>query len=945
MGKFRKNKWFALLLAVIMSALAVTGCGSASGTVSVSEDKEFDEINVGEIYYREVDEGHIAQTEDGLEYADNEILIVAADGTSKSEIEDLAAEYDAELVGYIEQTGDCQLLLSEPYTIDELDEIRAELESEEIVEGSSVNGIAEYSGDAVTEEQYGFYYGEKWQSDLQDPDDGKGKSWGLEVINTFYAWGQLAGSEYTEPVKLGLIDIGFDTDHEDLDFAETFYNDDFDPDVQESHGTHVAGIMAAGSSDSTGICGVYPYGDGNLYGVADGGSTEYGGISASEENGTFWTSVISQKTAYAELILRNVKVINQSQGFNVYINEFDGKDYDGVLEYWNTHDFSAEEALAAELGDFLNRLLQKGYDFVIVSSSGNDSDDSIGHLESRYNSWINMIDENDYPDVYNRIIVVGAVNRDMEICGYSNGGERVDIYAPGGEPVLFFESGNMIYSTVAENDYGYMAGTSMASPHVAGVAACVWAANNDLTGDQVKSIICSSISDNCTWCRMTDAGKAVHRAITLISGEESEDEDEGGEDKQETETEKYGGIMGWVANRYYEDIKVEGASVTAVNTVTGKTDTTITDSDGHFEFILEEGEYTLHVEAENYFDFDWPDDTVFETAAIEVKSEEITYPDEWILMKPEKISEINYYDSDGKMLFSEKYAYYDDLRLCSTTMYSVSYYSGDEGYLSEEYTYLYLYDDNGELSDTVFGSLTISDWYDENTGELILGYDYDADGNYVRSSVYPEKESIEQEKFGVDPSKTEVIYDRYPRVSMDSYSGCAEKYLEEIFDGGEPTDQTFCRLIYVNDDLVPELWIDYGYGYAGAEIYTYSENDEGYGSTDRIYLSHGTAQWIEGGNLLYVSGGHMGYYYDSIFYINNDGKFEIISSGEYELMMDEGDDDIYLHTWDGLAVTEDTYLQKLDEAFNSAKAEDICQNIYTYEQCRLLLEYFGGFKR
>ena len=48
---------------------------------------------------------------------------------------------------------------------------------------------------------------------------------------------------------------------------------------EKDHGTHVAGIMAAKTGDSTGICGVYPYGDGNLYGVSYGN-----GISESNQN-------------------------------------------------------------------------------------------------------------------------------------------------------------------------------------------------------------------------------------------------------------------------------------------------------------------------------------------------------------------------------------------------------------------------------------------------------------------------------------------------------------------------------------------------------------------------------------------------------------------------------------------------------------------------------------
>ena len=51
------------------------------------------------------------------------------------------------------------------------------------------------------------------------------------------------------------------------------------------------------------------------------------------------------------------------------------------------------------------------------------------------------------------------------------------------------------------------------------------------------------------------------------------------------------------------------------------------------------------------------------------------------------------------------------------------------------------------------GSLTIADNYNDETGEFVLDYDYDADGNSTPLIIYPKEESIEQEKFHVDPSR------------------------------------------------------------------------------------------------------------------------------------------------------------------------------------------------
>ncbi len=943
-----RKKYLTLLGIFILAAVIISGCGSSKEPVQDTDLTESEEIDVGEIYFHEVDEEHISSTESGLMYADNEILITAAGGTTKSQMEELAEQYGAEIVGYIEQTGDYQLLFPDTsYTKDELDELRAELEKEEIIEGSSVNGIALISYDEVVVKALDdLYYGSEWEDDLQDHEDGEGKSWGIEVINTISAWDELSRNEYTNPVKVGLIDNGFDTDHEDLNFAEVLYNDEFD--YKSSHGNHVAGIMAASTSDDKGICGVYPYGDGNLYGVRDGCESYAGfGVSADEENGTYYTSVISQKIAYAELILRGVKVINQSMGFN-YQSNYEKKsllsssvDYEALLDFWETNDFSDYETMAAELGGFLNRLLEKGYDFVIVGSAGNDSDPSIGHLNSRYNSWLGMIDQDEYPDVYNRIIIVGAVNSDLEIASYSNGGERTDIYAPGGEISDDSGSGNMIYSATLSDEYGYKAGTSMAAPHVAGVAACVWAADNDLTGEEVKSYVCSSVSDRCASCKMVDAAAAVQKAVDRKNTAESEnDENAAGVETETSEQEvKYAAIMGWVAGSCFGNEKVEGAAVTAVNIITGKTETAVTDSDGHFELLVPEGKYSLYTEAEGYYDCVWTNDDG-SSVIIEAENEDIIYLDDWILIEPRVVSCRNYYDSDGNRKYYESYAYYDNGLLCSSTLYSVKYYSDDEYGVSGEYTFLYLYDEEGDLTQVVFGPLTISDWYDEYTGELILGYEYDDEGNYTKITIYPWEESIEQEKYGVDSSKTEEVFDKFQMITSDAGSGWADTYLRDIFADDAYTDATCCRLIYINNDDIPEIWMDYGYGYAGAEIYTYAEKDR---TTDFIYVSQGTASWIEKGNILHTEGGHMGYYYDYVYEINDNGLFTLLGAGNYEIIfageMDEGvEGEIYLYSWNGDDVTKEEYEQKLGDAFDSEKAEDIYQNIYTYEQCRLLLE-------
>ncbi|MCD8130154.1 MAG: carboxypeptidase-like regulatory domain-containing protein [Lachnospiraceae bacterium] len=401
---------------------------------------------------------------------------------------------------------------------------------------------------------------------------------------------------------------------------------------------------------------------------------------------------------------------------------------------------------------------------------------------------------------------------------------------------------------------------------------------------------------------------------------------------------EYGGILGWVVNVENEDEKIEGAEVTAVSTATGETETITTDSSGYFELILAEGKYTLTVTTQGYEDYIWPDGNDFQNPVV-VTNEGVNYLDDWIKMTPVKMSRKNYYDSEGTLVYYEVYAYYDNGLLCSSTLYQVYYSSFSEGYYSSgEYTFLYLYDEDWNMTDIVLDALTISDWFDESTGEIILGYEYDAEGKSTKIFIYPETESIEQEKFGVDSSKTEEIYEDYPVVTTEVSSGWAAAYLKDIFAGDEPTDMTECRLIYVNDDMVPEIWMDYGYGYAGAEVYTQNGN-----STDCVYFDHGYAEWIEKENLLWTGGGSMDEYYDNVYQIQ-DGEFVSIGSGVYgaadnaNVQYDEQGYPLYDYYWNGVEVTEEEYEGALSSVFDETKAESSYQNIYTYKQCKLLLQ-------
>ena len=84
-----------------------------------------------------------------------------------------------------------------------------------------------------------------------------------------------------------------------------------------------------------------------------------------------------------------------------------------------------------------------------------------------------------YPAAYEWVIAVAASTSGNTRASYSSTGPAVELIAPG--------SG--ILSTVPGNGYGTKSGTSMASPHVAGVAALAWAANSTLTNVKIRTTL------------------------------------------------------------------------------------------------------------------------------------------------------------------------------------------------------------------------------------------------------------------------------------------------------------------------------------------------------------------------------------------------------------------------------------------------------------------------
>ncbi|TDT46289.1 subtilase family protein [Maribacter spongiicola] len=207
----------------------------------------------------------------------------------------------------------------------------------------------------------------------------------------------------------------------------------------ESHGTHVAGIIAAERNNGKGVNGV-------------ANNVAIMSIRA-VPNGDEYDKDIARGIRYA--VDNGARVINGSFG----------KSFSPKAEWVN---------------DALKYAAKKNVLF--VHAAGNDGAD----LDDPTNPNFPNDQITNGPEFADNVITVGALNPKYGsemVASYSNYGKiNVDIFAPGTD----------IYSTYPNNEYEYSPGTSMASPGVAGIAALVISQYPNLTAAQVKKIILQS---------------------------------------------------------------------------------------------------------------------------------------------------------------------------------------------------------------------------------------------------------------------------------------------------------------------------------------------------------------------------------------------------------------------------------------------------------------------
>lgn len=475
------------------------------GNDDITDPGDVDDVDIGEIYFKDFTEEDIATDEEsGTRYIRNQLLVSGFIGVEKSIFEEIFDEIGATIVGYIEFSNDYQIEFVEDKTYEELIDLSEYLNSFSFVWDVTLNQVYDNevnvtSNDTLyndnrtcevaTEDGKGSlsYNG---QSDSWSQSSPSNDVWGLVALHVPEAWNH---SSSFSPVKVGVYDNYF-ARHDDLNYCE-IKGPSMDTSVYDfGHGTHVAGILAATHNNNCGISGVAT--DARLY--------AYGG--ATLQN-TSKKSDVHEKTALGYLIGKQVRVINVSIGDNnakVYAANFGTDEYKDVARDEIYHS-------ARVLGEYLKKLIVAEYDFVICTSAGNlngkrfiDYQDSIyGYAEvvpgdfsydmayvcsdpnTFFNSGLTAIEDE---AVKNRIIVVASMDQSFTLSSFSNVGSRVDVAGPG-EDIL-----STVPTSYNSDGYTLLSGTSMASPHIAGVVALMFQADPHLQADAVKNILINSAS-------------------------------------------------------------------------------------------------------------------------------------------------------------------------------------------------------------------------------------------------------------------------------------------------------------------------------------------------------------------------------------------------------------------------------------------------------------------
>ncbi len=261
----------------------------------------------------------------------------------------------------------------------------------------------------------------KQQFDIQLPpylvlpvsmqDTGQIQDWGHKYLRATELYGKTRG----EKAVIFILDTAGQFDHPDLEasslqeYAKNFTNASGLKDVH-GHGTHCAGIAAA-IDNQIGVIGVAP-------------GAKLVPVKVLNDSGAGSFSWIANAIRYVADLTLTGEHAGKKKVISMSLGGPSGSD---------------------ELRQAIQYAIGKGvFLFAAAGNRGYTGTDSV-----------------DYPGHYPEMITIASIRDDEEPSSFSSGGDEVDLAAPG----------QAVYSTHKDGGYAYLSGTSMATPHAAGVAA------------------------------------------------------------------------------------------------------------------------------------------------------------------------------------------------------------------------------------------------------------------------------------------------------------------------------------------------------------------------------------------------------------------------------------------------------------------------------------------
>lgn len=175
-------------------------------------------------------------------------------------------------------------------------------------------------------------------------------------------------------------------------------------------------------------------------------------------------------------------------------NAFDGVGVAPNVKIMPINVFDGEDALYSDVIKGIDYAINHGANIINLSLGGNEPSAILNDaIQRAYQAGILIIaaagndgqNIEDYPASYDHVVGVSATNHLDYLAYFSNYGPQIDLAAPGTD----------IYSTLPNNKFGEMSGTSMATPIVSGTAALVWSVNNHLTNAQVAEQLYKTADD------------------------------------------------------------------------------------------------------------------------------------------------------------------------------------------------------------------------------------------------------------------------------------------------------------------------------------------------------------------------------------------------------------------------------------------------------------------